>query len=151
MASIDSIADVGTRQLVLFRLGPRTYGIELDHVREIIPQRTATRVPGAPAFVPGLINVRGTIVTVIDLGMRLHGGSSTVADGSIVLVERGARVVGVAVDEVMDVARVPDSAMEPPPPGAECVRGAARLGEHAEGEAVVMVLDLEGIVSNVLV
>jgi purine-binding chemotaxis protein CheW len=151
LASIDSIADVGTRQLVLFRLGPRTYGIELDTVREIIPQRAATRVPGAPDYVPGLINVRGTIVTVIDLGMRLHGESSNVAEGSIVLVDRGARVVGVAVDEVMDVARVPESALEPPPPGAERVRAAARLGESAEGNAVVMVLDLEGLVSNVLV
>ncbi len=151
MASIDSIAEVGTRQLVLFRLGQRTYGIELGSVREIIPQRVATRMPGAPAFVPGLINVRGTIVTVIDLGMRLHGASSSAADGSIVLVERGARVVGVAVDEVMDVVRVPESAMEPPAPGAEHVRAAARLGEEAEGQAVVMVIDLEGIVSNVLV
>lgn len=141
------------RQLVLFRLGRRTYSIELESVREIIPQRAATRMPGAPAFVPGLINVRGTIVTVIDLGMRLHGESSAASDGSIVLVERGVRVVGVAVDEVLDVASVPESAVEPPAPGAESVRAAARLGEGAGegGDDVVMVLDLEGIVSNVLV
>ena len=145
LASTETIPDVASRQLVMFRLGDRSYAIELGVVREIIPHRAGTRVPGAPSFVPGLINVRGTIVTVIDLGMRLHGASSSRPEGSIVLMERGSRVVGVAVDEVLDVVRVADSELEPPAPGTESVQAAARVGD-----AVVMVLNLEEIVSHVL-
>jgi purine-binding chemotaxis protein CheW len=146
LASTESIPDVASRQLVMFRLGDRTYGIELGVVREIIPHRAGTRVPGAPPYVVGLINVRGTIVTVIDLGMRLHGVSSSRPEGSFVLIGRGARVVGVAVDEVLDVTRVAQSNMEPPAPGTESVQAAARVGD-----AVVMVLNLEEIVSHVLI
>ncbi|HJU90094.1 MAG TPA: chemotaxis protein CheW [Gemmatimonadaceae bacterium] len=145
MASTETISDVPTRQLVMFRLGERPYAIQLSVVREIIPHRAGTRVPGAPSFVPGLINVRGTIITVVDLGMRLHGESSSRAEGSIVLIERGSRVVGMAVDEVLDVVRVAESELEPPAPGTESVQAAARVGG-----AVVMVLNLEEIVSHVL-
>jgi purine-binding chemotaxis protein CheW len=145
LASTISSAEASSRQLVIFRLGQRTYSVDLEQVREIIPHRAGTRVPGAPMHVTGLINVRGTIVTVIDLGMRLHGEPSSRADGSILLVDRGARAVGVAVDEVLDVAAVAETSFEAPTAGAESVRAAARVGD-----SVVMVLNLEEIVSHVL-
>jgi len=100
-------------RLLVFTAAGRTCACELSTVREIIPYRRATRLPGAPAFVTGLINLRGSIVTVVDLGMRLGGRSVDPDRGSIVLAESGSRVLGVAVDELRDVQRVARSAIEP--------------------------------------
>ena len=91
---------------LLFRVADRVYGCDIDAVREIVPYRRATRLPGAPPYVQGLINLRGTIVTVLDLGTRLDLGRAPVREGSIILATHGTRVVGVAVDEVMDVQAI---------------------------------------------
>jgi len=93
------------RQLVLFRLSSCTYGVALDAVREIMPWRRPTRLPGAPACVAGLLNIHGAVVTVIDLGLRLHDAAAAHSAGSVMLVEHGTSVVGVAVDEVLDIRR----------------------------------------------
>ena len=104
MASSETILDSRTdERTLLFRVGERVFGCDIDAVREIIPYRRATRLPGAPKSVQGLINLRGTIVTVLDVGSRLDAERPPVRDGSIILVDHGTRVVGVAVDEVMDV------------------------------------------------
>src|SRR4051812_18987380 len=60
--------------ILVFRVGDALYGCEVEDAQEIIPMRSMTRLPGAPPFVRGLINVRGIIVTVIDLGARLAPG-----------------------------------------------------------------------------
>jgi purine-binding chemotaxis protein CheW len=139
-----------TRTL-LFRVGSRVYGCDIDCVREIIPWRRSTRLPGAPAHVQGLVNLRGTIVTVLDLAARLEPGAALVDethDGrSIILVEHGARVVGAAVDEVMDVQAIAPEPVEEVTGGARggLVRG---LG-HLEGDVVVL-LDIHMLITQVL-
>lgn len=158
--------EIAARTL-LFRVGGRVYGCDIDVVREIIPSRRATRLPGAPPFVEGLINLRGTIVTVLDLGARLDPGHAPARDasldgaGSIILVDHGTRVVGVAVDEVMDVQPIAREAVET---GSDT----GREGEGAEGEGrvdaravlvrglahledgVVVLVDIETLVTHVL-
>jgi len=139
----------GERRTLLFRVGSTVYGCDIDDIREIVPFREATRLPGAPNYVHGLINLRGTIVTVLDLGVRLDAALAPIADGSIMLVSLpgSTRVVGVAVQEVMDVrvvgaARddvITDSA------GNDAVRGLA----HVDG-ATVILLDIHSLVRQVL-
>lgn len=136
------------RQLVLCRLADRIYGIELATVREIITFRGATRLPGAPALVAGLVNVRGTIVTVLDLGERLAGASSARPEASVVLVEHGPKVVGVVVDEVLDVHQLADDAM--PIDAADLVPGAGVRGVVRLEALSVVLLDISGIISHVL-
>lgn len=128
------------------------YGVELGTVREIIPARRPTRLPGAGPYVSGLVNVRGTIVTVLDLAARLAGAGER-ADasrgvGSIVLMEHGAKVVGVAVDEVLDVRRVAELELETE---AESLvpGGAVRAVGRLDGE-VVALLDIHDIIAQVL-
>ena len=134
---------------LLFRVAGSVYGCDIDAVREIIPYRRATRLPGAPRHVQGLINLRGTIVTVLDLGSRLVVGHPAMRDagGSIILVEHGTRVVGVAVDEVMDVQPI---AEEP----VDAVHGDTRGGlvrglGHLEDDVVVLI-DIQTLVTQVL-
>ena len=133
---------------MLFRLGDRLYGIDLEAVREILPVRRATRVPGAPAYIAGLINVRGTIVTVLDLGSRLDGNSSLAADGSVILVEHRQKLVGIAVSEVNDVMALPAEAIEHATDrdgGDASIVGLGRMDDK-----VVIILDIHSIIKHVL-
>jgi purine-binding chemotaxis protein CheW len=90
-------------RVLLFTLAGRTHCAPLGSVREIIPMQQMTTLPGAPRQVRGLINLRGTIVTVLDATMSEYGVPSTAPEASILLVERGSRVAGVVVDEVHDI------------------------------------------------
>ncbi len=140
-------SDPRAERTLLFRAGARTFGCSIDAVREIVPQRRATRLPGAPPAVQGLINLRGTIVTVIDLALWLGGDRPHAADGSIVLVDHGPRVAGLAVDEVLDVQMVaPDDVAGTIGDRDGAVRGMGRLGD-----TVVILLDVTGLVRQALV
>jgi purine-binding chemotaxis protein CheW len=135
-------------RVLLFALGGQTYGCDIATVREIIPQRKATRLPGAPAFVCGLINLRGTIVTVLDLGQRLERGAAK-EDGSIILAEVGTKVVGIAVDDVMDVRPLTEDEIEAATADdtrGGVVRGMGRLDD----ERVVILLDVITLARQVL-
>jgi purine-binding chemotaxis protein CheW len=105
-------------------------------------------LPGAPAHVQGLVNLRGTIVTVLDLGIRLDPSRDPVREGSIILAQHGSRNVGVAVDEVMDVQAITEDPVEMGALGDDrggLVRG---LG-HLEGD-VVALIDIHTLVTQVL-
>jgi purine-binding chemotaxis protein CheW len=153
----------GGRQLLLFRAGGRLYGCDIATVREILPFRRCTRLPGAPAYVCGLTNLRGTVVTVVDLAARLRGASVTEGaarpaalrtDGSIIVAEHGAKVAGLAVDSVRDVQvlsddRMADDAAAPTAP-ASAEEGAVVRGLGQLGDEVVIVLDVQTILRQVL-
>ncbi|HVE77606.1 MAG TPA: chemotaxis protein CheW [Gemmatimonadaceae bacterium] len=139
-------ASIGER-ILLFGLSGHVHGCALTAVREIVPLRPATRLPGAPNYVLGLVNLRGTIVTVIDLGRRLLHGGRVRGDGSVILVEAGAKVVGVAVDEVRDVQTIPPEAIDPVGAGTE--GGVVRGLVHLDGQVVVL-LDMQTLVRQVL-
>jgi purine-binding chemotaxis protein CheW len=82
-----------------------TYGIPVELTREVVRSLRPTRVPGATSETLGIVNLRGAVVTVLDLAAMLHGGRA-VPDPSIVLIENGDRLVGFAVDKVRDVRAV---------------------------------------------
>ena len=133
------------QRTLLFRVGTAVYGCDIADVREIVPPRKATRLPGTPPYVNGLINLRGAILTVIDLGARLEGDRSLTGDGSIIIVEVGGRRMGMAVGDVMDVT--PLHIDPPPEEGADAVlRGLGHLGG-----TVVIVLDVPALVGEVLI
>ena len=123
------------------------YGCDIEAVREIIPYRRATRLPGAPKYVQGLINLRGTIVTVLDLGVRLDASRAPVRDGSIILATHGARVVGVAVDEVMDVQAIDEEPIATS--GGDTPRGLVRALGHLD-DGVVVLVNIHALVTQVL-
>ena len=83
-------------------VGGTTYGIPVAQVREVIRPAAITRVPGSPTSVLGIVNVRGAVVTVLDLSVLLTQDRA-VTTGSIVLLEHGSRLVGLAVQTVRDV------------------------------------------------
>ena len=143
------LEQLAAARTLLFRVAGSVYGCDIDAVREIIPYRRATRLPGAPPYVQGLINLRGTIVTVLDLGARLDATRPPMRDlgGSIILAEHGTRVVGVAVDEVMDVQAIAEEPVESATGETRdgVVRGLGHLGDD-----VVVLIDIHTLVTQVL-
>ena len=112
------MSDAGVVRLLVFRVGQLVCAAEADRVREILPRLTPTRIPGAPPVVAGLMNVRGTLVTVVE-GWRALRQSEPPAEagggaGTTVLLEvdGGKRVVGFTVDEVVDLLSVGGEALE---------------------------------------
>ena len=153
MASSETILEsLAAARTLLFRVAERIYGCDIDAVREIIPYRRATRLPGAPSYVQGLVNLRGTIVTVLDLGVRLDPTRAPVREGSIILAQHGVRNVGVAVDEVMDVQAIVEEAVDAETGGsggADITAGLVRGLGHLEGDVVVLI-DIHTLVTQVL-
>jgi purine-binding chemotaxis protein CheW len=117
------------RSLVLFRVGDEEFTVAAERAREVLDYTQPLRVPGAPAFLLGVVEVRGEPLAVADLRSRI-GMAATAPDGDtrILVVEVGAERVGAVVDAVADVLRVHASAILPPPP---LFRGFA--AEYLEG------------------
>lgn len=115
------------RRVLVFAVAGRTQCADVDDVREIVPITATTRLPGAPRYVRGLINLRGTLVTVMDASMCLYGVPVEGPEASILLVERRGRLAGVIVDSVFDIQSLP--AVE--------VEGGARLDLRAMVETAL--------------
>ena len=110
------MSDGGTVRLLVFRVGTLACAAEAATVREILPRFEPTRIPGAPTLVAGLVNVRGSLVTVVD-GWRTLGQPAPPGgprDGTTVLFDLGGgrRVVGFTVDEVIDLLSVGGETLE---------------------------------------
>ncbi|GAB6877119.1 chemotaxis protein CheW [Thermaerobacter litoralis] len=123
------------RVLVLFRLAGEDYGLDVGCVREIITWQPPTRVPRTPPFVEGIINLRGHIIPVLDLRRRLGlAQGERERSTRIVVVELGATVVGLVVDAVSEVIRLPGGTIEPPAEvlavDASFIEGIARHGDR---------------------
>lgn len=112
-------------QWLLVRSGEQTCAIPVTQVREVVRPQGLRPVPGAPPIQAGIVNVRGAIVTVLDL-RALRSGERAVTPGSIVLLQYGPRVIGLAVDVVLDVriaeASALDAEVEPLDAVALCTR-----------------------------
>ena len=133
-------------QLVVFQLGQELYGVDIGGVNTIIRMQGITRVPQAPEFVEGVINLRGSTIPVIDLRQRLGLGAHEDRKSSrIVAIESCLGLVGLIVDAVTEIRSVPRDAVEPPSSlvtaaDSHCLRGVAKLDDR-----LVIMLDLEQI------
>lgn len=106
-------------RLLVFRVGNLACAAEVDAVREILPRLPTTRIPGAPPVVAGLVNVRGTLVTVVEGWRALGQAPPPPADGgggvgSTILLEVGSarKLIGFTVDEVIDMLAVSEATLE---------------------------------------
>jgi purine-binding chemotaxis protein CheW len=135
--------------LVCFRIGKETFGVDIFAVREIVRVQDVTRIPAAPDFVLGIINLRGRIISVVDLGHQLGFGPSELTPTSRILVIHLDGVsVGFLVDAATSVLKVPGDAIEPPPDmiggiKADFLEGVAKL----EGRLAVL-LNLRKVLSS---
>ena len=103
-------------QMVVFQLGGEEFGVEIMKVQEIIRMPEITQIPQSPDYVEGVINLRGRIIVVINLDKRFNLVSKEIdADSRIIVVEIGDNVVGMIVDSVNEVLRIPSTSVDPAP------------------------------------
>jgi purine-binding chemotaxis protein CheW len=136
------------QQLVVFELANEHYGLDIASVEGIIKMQAITRMPQAPNFVEGVTNLRGAVVPVIDLRKRfgLEKQDET-KNTRIVVVYMDSTKVGMIVDGVSEVLRVPEDSIEPPPPMVTTVNSAFIKGiAKLEGRLVIL-LDLTRVLS----
>lgn len=106
------------QQIVTFKVGDQTFGVSVDIVREIKGWQPATTLPGAAPHVLGVINLRGQVIAVYDLAMRLGRGPSARGRASVVIVvDHGARQIGILADSVSDILDLSAEDMRRPPVG----------------------------------
>jgi len=141
-----------TRQYLTFRLGEETFAVDVTKAREILDFSSPTRVPQTPAYMLGVINLRGSVVPVVDL--RLKFGMTATAmtrDTCIIVLEiiadGEALIVGAVADSVQEVLELDADRIEPPPRigtrlNTEFIRG---MGNHED--RFLMILDIDRVFS----
>jgi purine-binding chemotaxis protein CheW len=143
--SLDSATDNG--QFLTFTLQNEEYGIEILKVQEIKGFSKITPIPNAPSYVRGVMNLRGTVVPIIDLRARFSMCEKEYDQFTVIIVVNvGSRVVGLLVDTVSDVLNIPTDSIAVPPDLAtsgdsSCITGMGKLGER-----LVMLLDTSRLI-----
>ena len=149
MSTARVIADGDILQLVTFNVGSEEFGVDILDVREINRMMEITRVPHAPDFVEGVINLRGQVIPVVDLRTRFRlGVVEHDKNTRIVVVELREKVVGFLVDSVSEVLRIPRDLVEPPPPivgsvDSEYIQGVVKLEDR-----LLILLDLQKLLKS---
>ena len=132
-----------SRQFCTFFLNKHCFGVPVEQVQEVLRYHAMTSVPLAPREVGGLINLRGQIVTVIDLRTRLKlPDRKPLSGGTNVIVRTGNEVVSLLVDEMGSVQYVEESQFEPPPDTLRGVSRAFITGTYKLPESLLLVLDV---------
>lgn len=147
METVENLNDI--RQLVVFDLAGEEYAIDIQTVQEIIRYQNITKVPKTQAFVEGVINLRGRVIPVIDLRKRFNlelKAEST--ETRIVVVEVSGIVIGMIVDAVSQVLRMPESSIEPPSPIVANIDSDFILGVGKLEEQLIIMLDVEKVLSG---
>jgi purine-binding chemotaxis protein CheW len=140
---------IPTRRLLAFEVGGSVLACDMESFREIVPTQRTTRLPGAPDTVCGLINLRGTIVTVIDGGVVLGKPPCARASGLILLADYFDRLVGVGVDDVRDIHDIPIDQFASADASELIAEGMVTGVVEIEGKRV-MVLDIKALVQKVI-
>ena len=145
----DAAVQTGSMQLVSFKLADETYGIEITKIREIILVGEITQVPETPPYVKGLINLRSTVIPVIDLRARfsLAEGDLT-PDSRIMVLHVGNRTIGIVVDSVNEVLRVTQQEISPVPPTVTSAGNEYMIGLFRLKEDLLILLDVDRLLGD---
>lgn len=136
-------------QLVTFTISNEEFGLDILRVQEIIRTMEITRVPRAPEFVEGVINLRGRVIPIIDLRRRF-GMESKKHDSQtrIIVVEINAMIVGFVVDSVSEVLRIRASTVEAPPAVVSGVESEYISGVGKLEDRLLILIDLDKLLSD---
>ncbi|PKR78641.1 chemotaxis protein CheW [Halalkalibacillus sediminis] len=144
--SVEVVNDV---KVIVFRLKDEEYGVPVEYVGSIERMQDITRVPRAPKFVKGVINLRGVVTPIIDLRERFGIEESTYSESTrIIIVSIDDKDVGMIVDGANDVVDVAESDIEPPPEvvgsvNVDYIRGVAKINQR-----LLILLNLDKVLSN---
>jgi len=137
-------------EFLTFRLGAESYGIEILKVQEIRGYEAPTAIANAPAFIKGVINLRGVIVPILDLRIKFQLSEAKYDDFTVVIILNIAgRVVGVVVDSVSDVLTLSDENIRPTPEFASATFDTKYItGLGTVDEQMIILLDIEKLMTG---
>ena len=135
-------------QLVTFKLSGQKYAVDILKVQEINNMKEITTIPNSPPFLEGAVNLRGKVIPVLNLGRKFGFAAKANDTAKIVIMDIRGIIMGLMVDSVSDVLRVPRDVVEPPPPvsayiNTEFISGIAKLEE-----GLVILLDMDRLLND---
>jgi len=136
-------------EFLTFTLGAEEYGVDIRKVQEIRGYDTVTRIPDAPDFIKGVINLRGTIVPVVDMRLKFKLGHAEYNEFTVMIILNiGRRVVGMVVDGVSDVMQLSAEQIRPAPEFGGNVNTRYIIGLGALDERMLILVDIEKLMSG---
>ncbi|NMM15504.1 MAG: chemotaxis protein CheW [Rhodoferax sp.] len=149
MEKIGEMSATGAREYLTFRLDQEEYGIDILKVQEIRGYEPPTRIANAPNFIKGVVNLRGTIVPIVD--MRLKFNCAKVEYNSftvVIILNLHNRIVGIVVDSVSDVMELPAESLKAAPDVDSVIDSDSVLGLGSLGDRMLILLDIEKLMSG---
>jgi purine-binding chemotaxis protein CheW len=144
----DAAGAARAREYLTFRLGEEEYGIDILKVQEIRGYEQPTRIANAPAFIKGVVNLRGVIVPIVDLRLKLDLGSAEYNEFTVVIIlNLGSRVVGIVVDSVSDVMELSPEQIRPAPEVGSSVQADFITGLGTLSDRMLILIEIERLMS----
>ncbi|HEX6831948.1 MAG TPA: chemotaxis protein CheW [Rudaea sp.] len=145
----DAKAAAAAQEFLTFTLGNEEYGVDILKVQEIRGYDTVTRIPDTPDFIKGVINLRGTIVPVVDMRLKFKLGTPTYDDFTVMIILNVARrVVGMVVDGVCDVIALSAEQIRPAPELGRALDSEFLTGIGALDNRMLILVDIEKLVGS---
>ena len=152
MGAMEKVGDAaGTiaREYLTFRLSQEEYGIDILKVQEIRGYESPTRIANAPPFIKGVVNLRGTIVPIVDMRLKFNCAQAEYNSFTVVIIlALRSRVVGIVVDSVSDVLELPPENIKPAPDIDSSVDSACILGLGSVNDRMLILLDIERLMAG---
>ena len=139
----------GAREYLTFRLDQEEYGIDILKVQEIRGYEPPTRIAHAPAFIKGVMNLRGTIIPIVDMRLKFNCSKAEYNSFTVVIIlNLRNRVVGIVVDSVSDVMELSAESIRPAPDIESVIDNDCIMGLGSVGERMLILLDIEKLMSG---
>lgn len=149
-SSMTSSTMVGMREYLTFRLDQEEYGIDILKVQEIRGYETPTRIANAASFIKGVVNLRGTIVPIVDMRLKFKCAQAEYNSFTVVVIlNLHNRIVGIVVDSVSDVMELPIESIKAAPDVDSAVDTTCIMGLGSVGDRMLILLDIEKLMSGV--
>lgn len=150
MEKLGEMSAAGTREYLTFRLGREEYGIDILKVQEIRSYEPPTRIANAPPFLKGVVNLRGTIVPIVDMRLKFSCAKADYNAFTVVIIlNLRQRIVGIVVDSVSDVMELPPESLRAAPDVESMIDSGSVLGLGALADRMLILLDIEKLMSSV--
>lgn len=149
MDIVDSSGVPASGEYLTFTLGKEEYGIDILKVQEIRGYEAVTRIANAPAFLKGVINLRGVIVPIVDLRIKFNLGEPSYDQFTVVIILNiGKRVMGIVVDGVSDVIQLNSDSLHPAPEFGSILDTRYILGLGTVDERMIIMVDIEQLMTS---
>jgi purine-binding chemotaxis protein CheW len=151
MMSVPTITD--TRQYLTFQLSEEVFALDVSHVREILEFTTVTKVPKTPDYMRGVINLRGSVVPVLDMRLKFDLAATEKTVNTCIIVvevscEEETTIIGALVDSVQEVFELEADQIEPPPRMGTRLKTGFVKGMGKKDDRFVIILDIDRLFSS---